>query len=70
MLPYILNLIGNKNMQLTLIFWFFIKLNDLALQRKKNEILRLTKSKIMAVTCEWEIEAHNGMSLKYPSHLE
>ena len=27
-LPYILNFIGNKKMQLTLIFWFLIKLND------------------------------------------
>ena len=70
MLPYILNLIENKKIWLTLIFWCFIKLNDTAFQRKKNEILQLTRSKVMALTSEQEIAADNGMWLTYPSHLE
>ena len=36
MLPYILNLIENKKMWLTIIFWCFI---DTAFQRKKSKIL-------------------------------
>ena len=47
MLPYILNLIRNKKMWLTLIFWCFIKLIDRAFQQKKNEILQLTRSKVV-----------------------
>ena len=47
MLPYILNLIRNKKMWLTLIFWCFIKLIDRAFQQKKNEILQLTRSTVV-----------------------
>ena len=36
MLPYILNLIENKKIWLTIIFWCF---TDTAFQRKKSEIL-------------------------------
>ena len=70
MLSYILNLVENKKMWLTLIFWCFIKLNDRAFQWKKNEILQLTRSKVTALTSEREIAADNGMWLTYPSHLE
>ena len=52
MLSYILNLVENKKMWLTLIFWCFIKLNDRAFQWKKNEILQLTRSKVTALTSE------------------
>ena len=55
MLPHILNLIGNKKVSLTLTFWCFIKLNDRAFQWKKNEILWLPMSKVMALTSEREI---------------
>ena len=68
MFLYILNLIGNKKMQLTLIFWCFNKLNDCAFQLKKN-ILWLTRSKVMALKSRREIVAGNGMWLTHPSHL-
>ena len=63
MLPYILNLIGNKKMWLTRIFWCFINLNDRAFQWKKNEILQLTSSKVMALTSEREIAADSKPQL-------
>ena len=69
-LPYILNFTGNKKMWLTLIFWCFIKLDDWAFQQKKNKILWLTWSKVMALTSKREIAADIGMWLTHPSHLE
>ena len=69
-LPYILNFTGNKKMWLTLIFWCFIKLDDWAFQQKKNKILWLTWSKVMALTSKWEIAADIGIWLTHPSHLE
>ena len=55
MLPHILNHIGNKKVSLTLTFWCFIKLNGWAFQWKKNKILWLPMSKVMASTSEREI---------------
>ena len=69
MFSYILDLIGNKKMWLTLIFWCFIVMIELTVEIKSN-ILWLTRSKIMALTSEREIVADNGMSLTCPSHLE
>ena len=70
MLSYILNLIGNKKMQLTWIFRCFVKLNDQDFQWKKNKMLQLTRSKVMPLTCEREIAADNGMWVTHSSHLE
>ena len=61
--PYILNLIGKKKIWLALIFWCFIKLNDWALQRKRNRILQPIMLKVMALTSEQEIAATIGMWL-------
>ena len=61
----------NKKMWLTWIFfWCFIKLNDWAFQWKKNKILQLTKSKVMALPSKQEIVANHGMWLTHSSHLE
>ena len=62
-LPYILNLIGNKKIWLALIFWCFIKLNVWAFQWKRNRILQPIMSKVMALTSEQEIAATIGMWL-------
>ena len=51
-------------------FWCFIKLNDWALQYKKNKIFQLTRSNFTALKSEEEIRADNSMRLKCPSHLE
>ena len=67
MLPYILNLIENKKMWLTIIFWCF---TDTAFQRKKSEILQLTRSKVRALTSEQDIAAGKSIWPTYPSYLE
>ena len=69
MFSYILDLIGNKKMWLTLIFWCFIVMIELTVEIKSN-ILWLTRSKSMALTSEREIVPDNGMSLTCPRHLE
>ena len=62
----------NKNTENTadISFWCFIKLNDWALQYKKNKNFQLTRSKFTALKSEEEIRADNSMRLKRPSHLE
>ena len=37
---------------------------------KKEQILQLTRSKVIALTNEQEIVADNGICLTHPSHLE
>ena len=51
-------------------FWCFIKLNDGAFQWKNNKILRLARSKVMALKSERGIVADNDMCLTHPRHLE
>ena len=63
MLPYILNLIGNKKMWVILIFWCFIVVMIELPKEIKSNILWLTRSKIMALTSEREIAVDNGMWL-------
>ena len=47
-----------------------MKLNDWAFQQKKNKILQLTGSKVMALASEQEIAADNAMWLTHPRDLE
>ena len=69
MLPYILNLIRNEKVRLTLILLDFNKFNDLTFQWKKNDILWLTRWNAMTLKIEREIAANNGMWLTHPSHV-